>query len=52
MQECTSEVGWVWVISPCKLHKLWRLQVSIIFKCPGYLALQIRWENSYHLWLS
>lgn len=49
VQECTSKAGWVWVIGPCELNKLWRLlvSISIIFKCPGYLALQILCESGY-----
>lgn len=44
MQECTSKAGWGWVIGPCKSNRLWRLLVSIIFKC---LSLQIFWESGY-----
>ena len=47
MQECTSKADWGWVIGPCKSNRLWRLLVSIIFKCPGYLSLQMFWESGY-----
>ena len=35
------------MIGPCKSNRLWRLLVSIIFKCTGYPSLQIFWESGY-----
>lgn len=47
VQECTSKADWGGVIGPCKSNRLWRLLVSIVFNCPGYLSLHMFWESGY-----